>query len=62
MKLDLLLFATVTLANLVANPLPNDESAIPVTDELFPHQNPPCQVTGRGSVYVCIFLLKIQQP
>jgi hypothetical protein len=36
MKLELLLFATVALANLVADPLPNDESAIPVADELFP--------------------------
>jgi hypothetical protein len=62
MKLDLLLFATVALANLVANPLPNDESVIPVADELFPHQNPPCQLTGRGSKYVNIFLLKIAQP
>ena len=58
MKLTLLLFAVLALANPMAEPIPNDEIAAPVADELVPRQiNSGCTVSGKGNLNVYVFLL-----
>jgi len=55
MKLVLLLFATVALANPLANPLPDEPAAAPVPDDLAARQAS-CTVTGVDSRQnVCCF-------